>query len=150
MFRWNYAKSQFCTSVWRVVSLKYKTVVEIHAVWFFCLWPTRSRLRRRGFWPSWRGRRLKGIWSRYVMNIFAYQGRYRTVTGTRYIEVQVCPGCQICMHLARGQPSIPLQPTPMHITLGRENCRLVCKLGTCIPSRMYIFLSTYSSVEFRA
>lgn len=132
------------------VSLEYKTVVEYMRRWSFCFRPTWLRLYRRGFWPSRRSRRLKGIWPRYVMNIFAYQGRYRTVTGTRYIRVQVCSGCQICMHLARGQPSIPLQLTPMHITLGRENCRLVCKLGTCIPSHMYIFLSTYSSVEFRA
>jgi len=79
---------------------------------------------------------------RYVMNIFAYQDRYRTVTGTRYIGLQVCPGCQICMHLARGQPSMPPQPLPMHITLGRENRRLVCKLGTCIPPRR-VYISVY-------
>lgn len=55
--------------------------------------------------------------------------------------------CQICMHLALG-PNRPqrFKPTAMHITLGRENCRLVCKLGTTLHSS----LCTRTSVEFRA
>lgn len=63
--------------------------------------------------------------------------------------------CQICMHLTPG-PNRPQRFKPsdaMYITLGRGNCRLVCKLGTCIPYERpytYICLSIYSSVEFRA
>lgn len=46
------------------------------------------------------------------MNIFAYQDRYRTVTSTSYTGIQGCSGCQICMHLARGQPSVLLKASP--------------------------------------
>lgn len=60
--------------------------------------------------------------------------------------------CQICMHLALG-PNRPqrFKPTAMHITLGRENCRLVCKLGTTFPPPpLHSSPCTRMSVEFRA
>lgn len=77
---------------------------------------------------------VKGDMTENVMNIFAYRGRYRTVTGTRYTEVQVCPTAKYaCISLGANRPQ-RFKPSAMHITLGGENCRLVCKLGTCIPS----------------
>lgn len=124
--------------------LRFDTIAPLRAEVFGHRGARRGRRGRRG---------LKGIWPWYVMNIFAYQGRYRTVTATRYIGVQVWPpAAKYACISPGGQPSMPPQPTPMHITLGRENCRLVCKLGTCIPrrARVYIFLSICSSVEFRA
>ena len=85
------------------------------------------------------------------MNIFAYRGRYRTVTGTRYIPYYKSVRLPN-MHASRPGANRPhrFKPRAMHITLGGENCRLVCKLGTCIPSRVHICLSIYSSMKFRA
>lgn len=43
------------------------------------------------------------------MNIFAYRGRYRTVTGTRYTGVQVCPTAKYACISPGAKPSATLQ-----------------------------------------
>lgn len=43
------------------------------------------------------------------MNIFAYRGRYRTVTGTRYTVVQVCPTAKYACISPGAKPSATLQ-----------------------------------------
>lgn len=124
--------------------------------------PTHDRaFASRGFWPSratrkGSGEEVKGdmvvVRNEYICISGPLPNRYRYKV---YRSTSLTSGCQICMRPARG-PTVHAASTNAHayntrkrelpISLQTRDVHSVARVYIYI----YIFLSIYSSVEFRA